>query len=96
MTAVSALLWKLRIDDPVGAVPVHMSVGIWGVLAVGIFSPTGDFGTQLLGIAAIVGWTAVTSSVLFFILKLTMGLRVSGVIEDEGLDVHEHGAVAYS
>lgn len=96
MTGVSAILWKLRIDDPVGAVPVHMGAGIWGILAVGFFSPTGNIGVQLTGIAAIVGWTLATSLVLFLILKATMGLRVSGKIEDEGLDTHEHGAVAYA
>lgn len=96
MTGISALLWKLKIDDPVGAVPVHMGAGIWGVIAVGFFSPTGDLGVQLTGILSIIAWTAVTCLVLFSILKVTMGLRVSGTIEDEGLDVHEHGAVAYS
>ncbi len=96
MTVVAGLLWKLKIDDPVGAVPVHAACGIWGVLAVGLFSPTGDFMVQLTGIASIVGWTAVTSLILFMILKRTMGLRVSGKIEDEGLDTHEHGSVAYA
>lgn len=96
MAAVSALLWKLKIDDPVGAVPVHMGAGIWGVLAVGLFSPTGNLVVQLTGILSLVGWTTVTCLVLFSILKATMGLRVNGTIEDEGLDVHEHGAVAYS
>lgn len=96
MTVIAGILWKLKIDDPVGAVPVHAGAGIWGVLAVGIFSPTGDFMVQLLGIASIVGWTMVTSFILFLTLKLVMGLRVSGKIEDEGLDTHEHGSVAYA
>ncbi len=96
MTLVAGILWKFKIDDPVGAVPVHAGCGIWGVLAVGIFSPTGDLGVQFIGIASIVIWTALTALILFSILKWTMGLRVSGKIEDEGLDTHEHGSVAYA
>jgi len=89
-------LWKLKIDDPVGAVSVHGFTGIWGVLAIGIFDPVGNFGIQLIGILAIVGWTAVTAGILFAFIKATVGLRVSGTIEDEGLDTHEHGVVAYA
>jgi len=96
MTLTSGLLWKLKIDDPVGAIPVHGAAGIWGVLAVGIFSPDVDFGVQMIGIGAIVAWTFFSSFVIFSFLKMTMGLRVSGAVEDEGLDRHEHGAVAYA
>jgi Amt family ammonium transporter len=95
MYAGSTLLWKLKIDDPVGAVPVHCFAGIWGVVAVSLFSSASSVGTQIIGIASIVAWTAITSGILFWILQSTMGLRVSGQIEDEGLDTHEHGAVAY-
>jgi len=96
MYAGVTLLWKLRIDDPVGAVSVHGVAGIWGVLAVGLFDPSADFVVQATGIVSIVVWTALTSVVLFGVLKATVGLRVSGSVEDEGLDTHEHGVVAYA
>lgn len=101
----TALLTAMKIDDPVGAVPVHGFAGIWGVLSVGFFSQSDGmfFGhgasllmTQAMGIAAIVAWTAVTSGVLFWIIKSTIGLRVSAEVENEGLDDHEHGVAAYT
>ena len=96
MYAGVSLLWRLKIDDPVGAVPVHGFSGMWGVIAVGFFSDGGVLSTQLIGIAAIAAWTAVTSLIVFTIIKATMGLRVHGTVEDEGLDTHEHGVVAYA
>lgn len=90
------LLWKLKIDDPVGAVSVHGIAGVWGVLAVGVFDPSADLLVQALGIGAIALWVGVTAAILFTALKMSMGLRVSGTVEDEGLDTHEHGVVAYS
>lgn len=104
MHGASTLLWTLRIDDPVGAAPVHGAAGITGILAVGLFSSdagwltTGSsalFITQCIGIAAIVMWTAVTSGILFAIVDAVVGMRVEGKIEDEGLDTHEHGVPAY-
>ena len=109
---------KFRIDDPVGAVSVHAFAGIWGVIALGLFSskagvaagygiedPTHyglllgggweQFVMQLIGIAAIVGWTAVTAGILFFAIKFTVGLRVSEEEEMRGLDLIEHGVDAY-
>ena len=91
-----ALLWRLKIDDPVGAFPVHGCAGIFGVIAVPLFTSQGNLSTQLIGIAAIAAWTAVTSGIVFTVLRLTMKLRVSDKIEDEGLDTHEHGVVAYA
>ena len=103
---VEKLDLKFHIDDPVGAVGVHMANGIWGTLAVGLlanpsapaglegFFYTGSFklfGIQLLGIAAIVLWTAVTMVITFNIIKKTVGLRASAEEEIMGLDLTEHG-----
>jgi len=101
---------RLKVDDPVGAVSVHGVCGLWGVLAVGLFAAEdSDFWSQglfygggasqltsqIIGAAAIIAWTAVTTGVLFLALKYTIGLRVSAEEEIEGLDVHEHGAPGY-
>ena len=94
----SILLDKLKLDDVVGAVSVHLTCGVWGTLAVGIFStnPDHSFLTQLTG-AAICGGTAFTSAFLiFYILKVTTGIRVSEEHERTGLDSHEHGIRGYT
>ena len=107
--------YKLHIDDPVGAVAVHMMNGIWGTLAVGLFAtPTapgysianaageeikglfygGGFellGLQILGFVAVAAWTAVTITILFLVIKSTIGLRASREEEIKGLDITEHG-----
>ena len=106
--------FKLHIDDPVGAVAVHMMNGIWGTIATGLFATTsapgndsvvglfygGGFhqlGIQLLGFAAVAGWTVICMIVVFAIIKAIFGLRVSEEEELEGLDSTEHGlASAYS
>ena len=85
---------KLRIDDPVGAISVHGVVGIWGLLAVTINSDVTVM-AQLTGAAVIFVWTFVTSSIVWFILKSVMGIRVSAEQEYEGVDVSECGIVAY-
>ena len=97
---------KLHIDDPVGAVGVHFANGIWGTIAVGLLANpdapaglrglfyTGSFrllGVQCLGIVAILGWTAALMTLTFFIIKKTVGLRVSTEEEIKGLDKTEHG-----
>ncbi len=97
---------KLHIDDPVGAVSVHGVCGAWGTLAVGIFgdiemigsglSRGGQIGVQALGIAAVFVWVTVTSGLLFFIIKKTVGLRVSAEEELRGLDIEEHGTESYA
>jgi Amt family ammonium transporter len=89
------LLDKLRIDDPVGAWPVHGLCGVWGGIATGIFGAGKDLTHQLIGTAAIVAWTIATMVVVFGILKAIGLLRVSPKEEQEGLDVHEHGMRAY-
>lgn len=94
----SILLDKLKLDDVVGAVSVHLTCGVWGTLAVGIFSTNPDhtFLTQLTG-AAICGATAFISAfIIFYVLKVTMGIRVSEEHEKSGLDSHEHGIRGYT
>ena len=103
----------IHVDDPVGAVAVHCCNGIWGTIAVGLFATTsapectmnglfygGGFkllGTQILGIVAIMVWTAVTMTIVFSAIKATIGLRVSEEEEIVGLDSMEHGlASAYA
>lgn len=97
---VSLLDHVLHVDDPVGAVAVHGGCGLFGTLAVGFFDYNNGlfYGggtdliiTQLMGIGAILLWTIVTMSVTFFIIKFTIGLRVSESEELEGLDPTEHG-----
>ena len=112
VVVVEVLDLKLHIDDPVGAVGVHLANGVWGTLAVGLLANpdapagleglfyTGSFkmlGIQTLGIIAILAWTAVTMTLTFFIIKKTVGLRVSKEEEIKGLDSTEHGlASAYA
>lgn len=94
----SILLDKLKLDDVVGAVSVHLTCGVWGTLAVGIFStnPDHSFLTQLIGVA-ICGATAFISAfVIFYVLKKTIGIRVSEDHERDGLDSHEHGIRGYT
>ncbi len=113
--------YKLRIDDPVGAVAVHMMNGIWGTISVGFFATntapgysiadasgtelTGLFyggglkllGLQLVGFASVAAWTVVTITIVFLVIKATVGLRASQEEEIVGLDITEHGlASAYS
>ena len=106
VVVVEVLDLKLHIDDPVGAVGVHLANGVWGTLAVGLLANpdapagleglfyTGNFkllGIQTLGIIAILAWTAVTMTLTFFIIKKTVGLRASKEEEIKGLDSTEHG-----
>ncbi|MCZ6729677.1 MAG: ammonium transporter [SAR324 cluster bacterium] len=86
---------RLRIDDPVGALSVHLVNGIWGTLAVGIFNPEVSFLTQLLGVVVIGGFTFVSSLAVWFVIRKAMGLRVSEQEEIEGIDLHEFGMEAY-
>jgi Amt family ammonium transporter len=88
---------RIRIDDPVGAISVHLVCGIWGTLAVGIFStnPDHSFLVQLIGVGAYGAFTLVCAFVIFGVINATMGLRVSEEEELEGLDIGEHGMHAY-
>ena len=89
---------KIRVDDPVGAVSVHGVCGVWGTLAVGIFSfnSAHNFITQLTGTFIISVFAFVFAFVVFSILNIIMGVRVSEHEEMEGLDISEHGASAYN
>jgi Amt family ammonium transporter len=88
---------RIKIDDPVGAISVHLTCGIWGTLAVGIFStnPEHTLGIQAIGVAAYGAFTLASAGLIFGVLKATMGLRVSEEEELVGLDLGEHGMHAY-
>ncbi|MCW3149477.1 ammonium transporter [Stutzerimonas stutzeri] len=86
---------KLKLDDPVGAISVHGVAGIWGVLAVPLTNSDATFGAQLLGVASIFAWVFIASLIVWGIIKLVMGLRVSEEEEYEGVDVVECGLEAY-
>ena len=86
---------KLKIDDPVGALSVHLVNGIWGTLAVGIFKPDASLGAQFMGILCVGAFVFGTSFVVWYALKLIMGLRVSEEEEFSGMDMPEFGLAAY-
>ncbi|WP_136482112.1 ammonium transporter [Cognatitamlana onchidii] len=99
---------KLKVDDAVGAFSVHGIAGAWGTLVIGLWGVDGDTGiglfngggssqfvTQLIGTLAYAAWAVITSFVFLTVLKKTLGLRVSEKVEIEGLDLSEHGALAY-
>ena len=92
-----AFIDAIKLDDPVGAIAVHLICGIWGTLAVGIFStnPEHTFLIQLTGVACYAVFCLATSFLIIFTLKKVVGIRVSEREELEGLDVHEHGMDAY-
>ena len=91
------LIDRAKLDDPVGAISVHLVCGVWGTLAVGIFSvnPDHSFVTQLIGVLAYGAISLPAALVIFYALKASMGLRVSEDEERMGLDVGEHGMEAY-
>lgn len=86
---------RLKVDDPVGAISVHLVCGIWGTLATGIWGTDKSFLVQLIGVIAYGVFCVVCAVILFGILKATMGIRVSREEEILGLDVGEHGMEAY-
>jgi Amt family ammonium transporter len=103
---VGAVLFfdRVKVDDPVGALSVHLVNGVFGTLAVGLFATEGGlfFGggfaqtlTQLKGIAAVGAFTAAASAAAWLLIKVTLGVRVSAEEELEGLDTGEHGMEAY-
>ena len=89
------LLDKLRIDDPVGAISVHGTCGIWGLLAVCFTNSDATLSAQLMGISAIFLWTFVVGGIAWMVIKLVMGLRISEEEEIAGSDISEIGIEAY-
>ena len=105
--SVNVIEKVFKIDDPVGAISVHGTCGLWGLLAVGIFA-NGNNGTsglivgdaaqivtQLISMAVVLVWALGTGFILFYALKITMGVRVTEAEEMEGVDASEHGLAAY-
>ena len=93
-----ALIDKLKLDDPVGAIAVHLICGIWGTIAVGIFGSMAgieQFFTQITGVAIVGAFCVTTSIIIIYSIKAISGIRVSEIEELEGLDRHEHRMDAY-
>jgi Amt family ammonium transporter len=86
---------KIRIDDPVGAISVHGTVGIWGVMAVLFTNGDATFSGQIIGVVSIFAWAFLVSLLVWYVLKLIMGIRVSEEEEYEGVDISECGLEAY-
>jgi len=86
---------KMKIDDPVGAISVHGVVGMLGLLVVPLTNPDANIVTQAIGLGSIFAWTFVTSLVLWLVIKLIVGIRVSEQEEYEGVDIAECGLEAY-
>ncbi len=107
LVSVSVIEKVFKIDDPVGAVSVHGTCGLWGLLAVGIFANgnndvnglmngnTTQIVSQLISMVVVLAWALVTGFALFLLLKTTMGIRASDEEQREGLDITEHGLEAY-
>jgi Amt family ammonium transporter len=89
------LLDKLKIDDVVGAIPVHLFAGIWGTIAVVLTNPDASIGVQLYSILVVGAFVVISSAIVWYILKFTMGIRVSEEDEITGLDIAEMGMEAY-
>ena len=89
------ILDKLRIDDPVGAISVHGVVGMWGLMAVPITNTEASLAVQAIGLGTILGWVFSTSLVVWLIIRLIFGIRVSEEEEYEGVDIGECGLEAY-
>lgn len=93
------LIDRLHLDDPVGAIPVHLFCGFWGTLAVGVFGEMASWNQlwiQFSSLLIIGSFCMVSSIIITLVLKYSVGLRVSNKAEIEGLDKHEHGMQAYA
>ena len=90
------LLNSLKLDDVVGAIPVHMFAGIWGTLVVPLTNPDASYGIQLIGVISVCLFVFIASYIVIYLLKISMGLRISEEAEKLGTDKAEVGVVAYS
>ena len=90
------LLFSLKIDDVVGAIPAHLFSGIWGTLAVPLTNPDANFGSQFLGVISINVFVFIVSFIIWLLMKNTMGIRLSKEAEIKGTDVSETGVIAYA
>ena len=90
------LLFSLKIDDVVGAIPAHLFAGIWGTLAVPITNPSATFGTQLIGVLSINVFIFIVAYIIWNVMKATIGIRLSKEGETKGTDVTETGVIAYA
>ncbi len=89
------MLYKLKIDDPVGAISVHGVVGIWGLLAVTLSNSDATLTAQLIGIGTIFAWVFGTSLIVWGVIKMIMGIRVTEEEEYNGMDISDCGLEAY-
>jgi len=92
---VVPLLDKLKIDDVVGAIPVHLVAGIFGTLIVPWTNGGASFGGQLVGVVMVGVFVSIVSAIIWTLLKVTIGIRVSEEVEHDGLDSHEVGIASY-
>jgi Amt family ammonium transporter len=94
-----SMIDKLKLDDPVGAIAVHLICGIWGTLAVGVFGDMAgvdQFITQLIGVGVVGAFSVATAFIILIVIKKTIGLRVEKEEEVKGLDLSEHGMDSYA
>ena len=94
-----AFIDRLKLDDPVGAIAVHLICGIWGTLAVGLFGALAGIEqiiAQLIGIVVIGAFSCFTAFLFLYLIKVSIGLRVDTEEELRGLDISEHGMDAYA
>ena len=90
------LLNSLKLDDVVGAIPVHMFAGIWGTMIVPFSNPETSYVTQFIGVASVIAFVFIFSYIAISIIKATIGLRISEKAEKLGTDKAEVGVIAYS
>ena len=94
-TVAIVMLDKFRLDDPVGAISVHGVAGIWGILAVPLGNAEASIGIQLIGTVTLFAWSFLASLGLWWLLRRSVGIRVSEAEEYEGVDLSECGLEAY-